>query len=43
MGGGRSFGVTIPISMMRDLKWRERQKVLVEKRGRRLIIKDWRK
>ena len=43
MGGGRSFGITLPISIVRDLKWRERQKLTVEKTGRKIIIEDWKK
>lgn len=45
MGGGHSFGITIPISFIRQLKWRERQKLIVEfdKRRKRLIVKDWEK
>ena len=41
MGGGRSYGITFPIEFIRQLKWRERQKVVVKKRGKRLIIEDW--
>jgi len=42
--GGSSYAVTIPISMMRKLKWRERQKVVVElnKRTKTIKIRDWR-
>jgi len=40
--GGKSYAVTIPISMMRKLKWKERQKVVVKKRGKKIIIEDWR-
>jgi len=45
MGGGKSYGITLPISFIRELKWRERQKIVVEfdKRRKRLIIKDWEK
>jgi len=39
--GGSSLGITIPIEMIRDLKWRERQKVVVKKRGEKLTIEDW--
>jgi hypothetical protein len=39
--GGHSIGLTIPIDYIRDLKWRERQKVVVKKVGKRLIIEDW--
>ena len=41
--GGHSIGVTIPIDIVRKLKWRERQKVVVEKRGKTILIKDWEK
>jgi antitoxin component of MazEF toxin-antitoxin module len=41
--GGHSIGVTIPIEVVRELGWRERQKVVIEKRGKELIIKDWKK
>lgn len=35
--------VTIPIEYIRELKWRERQKVTVRKSGKKLIIEDWKK
>ena len=38
---GDSYAVTIPIALMRKLGWREKQKVVVEKRGSGLVIKDW--
>jgi len=38
---GDSYAVTIPIEIMRELKWREKQKVVVKKRGKSIIIKDW--
>ena len=41
--GGKSIAVTIPIDMIRDLKWRERQKVVVEKKGKTITIRDWKK
>jgi len=43
MGGGKSFGLTLPIEMVRKLKWRERQKLTLKMRGERIIIKDWKK
>ena len=39
--GGKSYAVTIPISIMRKLKWKERQKVVVKKYGKGIIIRDW--
>lgn len=41
MGSGASLGITLPIEMMRELGWRERQKVVVKKSGSKLIIEDW--
>jgi len=43
MGGGRSLGLTIPISIVRKLKLRERQKVVVKARGKKIVIEDWTK
>ncbi|MFA6301228.1 MAG: hypothetical protein WC609_02670 [Candidatus Paceibacterota bacterium] len=39
--GRASLAVTLPIDMVRKLKWRERQKIVVSKKGSQLIIKDW--
>jgi len=38
---GKSYYVTLPISCIRELKWREKQKVVVKKKGNKLIIEDW--
>ncbi len=38
---GASYSVTIPIEMMRALKWRDNQKLVFRKSGKRLIIEDW--
>ena len=43
IAGGSSFGITLPIEMVRKLGWRERQKVVVSMRGEQLTIKDWKK
>ena len=39
--GVGSYCITIPIEYMRELGWRERQKVVVQKKGKKLIIEDW--
>ena len=39
--GEKSYSVTIPIELIRDLKWREKQKVVVERVGDHLEIRDW--
>ena len=42
-GRGKSIGLTLPIEMVRELKWRDRQKVVVKKSGKKIIIEDWKK
>ena len=39
--GGHSLGVTIPIDIVRKLNWKERQKVVVDLRGKKIVIEDW--
>lgn len=41
MGGGRSFGVTLPIGLIRKLGWKERQKLVVKPKGKKIVVKDW--
>lgn len=41
--GRKSIAVTIPIEIIRELGWREKQKVVVKKSGQKLIIEDWKK
>jgi len=43
VAGGSSFAVTLPIEYVRKLKWRERQKVVVNLRGQKITIEDWKK
>lgn len=42
MAGGASYNITIPIEMMRNLGWRERQKVKVTRIKGGLQIRDYR-
>jgi len=39
--GDKSVGLTLPIEMIRKLKWREKQKVVVKMKGKSIIIRDW--
>jgi len=41
VGSGKSYSVTIPIEIIRNLKWRERQKVVCTQKGKKLVIEDW--
>jgi antitoxin component of MazEF toxin-antitoxin module len=38
---GGSYVISIPIEHISELNWREKQKVVVELSGKKLIIKDW--
>jgi len=40
---GKSFGITFPIEHIRKLGWRARQKLTVTPKGKKLIVKDWKK
>jgi len=41
--GGKSIGLTIPIELVRELGWREKQKVVVKRVHGGVMIKDWKK
>lgn len=41
--GKQSIGLTLPIEMVRELKWRERQKVVVKKVRGGIVVRDWKK
>jgi bifunctional DNA-binding transcriptional regulator/antitoxin component of YhaV-PrlF toxin-antitoxin module len=37
----KSYATTLPIGVIRELKWQEGQKLVVEKRGKGIYIQDW--
>ncbi len=39
--GKYSYAITVPKDMIKKLRWREHQKVVVKQRGKSLIINDW--
>lgn len=39
--GLQSLAVTLPIDLVRKLKWKEKQKVVIKKQGNKLVISDW--
>lgn len=41
--GRQSYYVNIPKEFMKELRWRERQKVIVTKRESKITITDWEK
>jgi len=41
--GGKSLCVTIPIEIIREFGWREKQRLVVRKSGKKVVVGDWRK
>lgn len=39
--GGKSIAVTLPIEIVRELGWKEKQKVVVKRIPGGVQIKDW--
>lgn len=39
--GGKSIGLTLPIELVRELGWKEKQRVTVKRAHGGLMIKDW--
>ncbi|MBL7130055.1 MAG: hypothetical protein ISS45_01400 [Candidatus Omnitrophica bacterium] len=37
----RSYSVIIPMGFIKKLKWKERQKIVLILRGKKIIIEDW--
>lgn len=40
---GSSYAVTLPIEIVGKLKWREKQKLVLRRQGKKIIIEDWEK
>ncbi len=36
-----SYTVTLPIEIVRELGWRNKQKLVMRKSGNKIIIEDW--
>ena len=41
--GKRSLSVVIPAEIIKELKIREKQKLVVRRSGKKIIIEDWKK
>ncbi|MBU4421355.1 hypothetical protein L6259_01910 [Candidatus Parcubacteria bacterium] len=41
--GRGTYYISVPKEIMRELKWKERQKVIVKKYGSKVMITDWKK
>ncbi|MBU1180332.1 hypothetical protein KJ885_05290 [Patescibacteria group bacterium] len=40
-GGGYSYTVNLPVSVVKGLRWRDNQKVVVRRHGEGILISDW--
>ena len=38
-----SYYLTLPKEIIRSLDWKERQKVVIKKSGKKIMIEDWKK
>ncbi|PLX21195.1 hypothetical protein C0584_03205 [Candidatus Parcubacteria bacterium] len=38
---GNSYALTLPVDLVKELGWRESQKLVVKKKGKDLLISDW--
>lgn len=45
MAGGSSYGITLPIDVIREFRWKERQKLQlkIDKKRKRIVVEDWKK
>jgi bifunctional DNA-binding transcriptional regulator/antitoxin component of YhaV-PrlF toxin-antitoxin module len=41
ISGGKNYSLVLPIEFIRELGWRERQKLNITLDKKRLIIEDW--
>jgi bifunctional DNA-binding transcriptional regulator/antitoxin component of YhaV-PrlF toxin-antitoxin module len=41
--GRDSYYINIPKDLMRELGWRERQKLTIRRVSNRLVVEDWKK
>jgi hypothetical protein len=41
IAGGKSFCVTLPIAIVRDMNWDAKTKVCVKRWGKKIIIRDF--
>ena len=38
---GDSLAVTLPVEITKNLRWREKQKIVVRRSGKKIILEDW--
>jgi len=40
---GDSYSIIIPIELVREFGWKEKQKVVIKKKGKSFNVSDWNK
>ena len=45
LAGGTSYAITLPIEVVRDWGWQDRQKLklTIDEKKKRIVVEDWRK
>ena len=43
LAGRATYYVTIPLSMIRSLKWKKGEKKVIRQEGEKIVIEDWKK
>jgi antitoxin component of MazEF toxin-antitoxin module len=43
LGSSRSIGVVLPADLVRQLGWKEHQRVVIKKVSGALVVRDWKK
>jgi len=45
LAGGKSYAITLPIEVIREWGWRDRQKLklTVDEKKKRIVVEDWHK
>lgn len=38
-----SYAITLPVGLIRKLKWQEKQKLVIRCQGNKLVVSDWKK
>jgi len=41
IAGGSSYAIVIPKEFIKELKWKDRQKLVVRRYGDRITVRDW--
>ncbi len=41
VGGGKTYSITLPVDIIRELEWKQGQKLEVKKYGKAIVLRDW--